>query len=80
MPALAGTGVVLLTNTVLRGVSQAINATPVSNADLVREYQINVICLAADEYPHAAVEFDVREAAVVPEPDERGSCPTSRTG
>ncbi|WP_049124392.1 MgtC/SapB family protein, partial [Burkholderia cenocepacia] len=49
VPALAGTGVVLLTNTVLRGVSQAINATPVSNADLVREYQITVICLAADE-------------------------------
>jgi len=39
VPALAGTGVVLLTNTVLRGVSQAINATPVSNADLVREYR-----------------------------------------
>jgi len=49
VPALAGTGVVLLTNTVLRGVSQAINATPVSNADLVREYQITVICLTADE-------------------------------
>ncbi|AGK50259.1 MULTISPECIES: MgtC/SapB family protein [Burkholderia] len=49
LPALAGTGVVLLTNTLLRGVSQAINATPVSNADLVREYQIMVICLASDE-------------------------------
>lgn len=49
VPALAGTGVVLLTNTVLRGVSQAINATPVSNADLVREYQITVICLAAGD-------------------------------
>jgi len=63
MPAFAGTGVVLLTNTLLRGVSQAINATPVSNADLVREYQITVICLA--------VEFDVCETVVVPEPDER---------
>lgn len=49
LPALAGTGVVLLTNTLLRGVSQAINSTPVSNADLVREYQITVICLASDE-------------------------------
>ncbi|AOK31714.1 methyltransferase [Burkholderia singularis] len=49
LPALAGTGVVLATNTLLRGVSHAINATPVSNADLVREYQIVVICLAADE-------------------------------
>ena len=49
VPALAGTGVVLVTNTLLRSVSQAINATPVSNADLVREYQITVICLASDE-------------------------------
>lgn len=49
IPALAGTVVVLLTNTLLRGVSHAINATSVSNADLVREYQITVICLAADE-------------------------------
>ncbi|NIE84580.1 MULTISPECIES: MgtC/SapB family protein [unclassified Burkholderia] len=49
LPALAGTVVVLLVNTVLRSLSHAINATPVSNADLVREYQITVICLAADE-------------------------------
>lgn len=49
LPALAGTVVVLLVNTVLRSLSHAINATPVSNADLIREYQIIVICLAADE-------------------------------
>ncbi|WP_459622241.1 MgtC/SapB family protein [Burkholderia sp. 3C] len=49
VPALAGTVVVLAVNTVLRSVSHAINATPVSNADLIREYQITVICLAADE-------------------------------
>ncbi|MEX3629442.1 MAG: MgtC/SapB family protein [Burkholderia sp.] len=49
LPALAGTVVVLLVNTVLRSLSHAINATPVSNADLVREYQITVICLATDE-------------------------------
>lgn len=49
LPALAGTVVVLLVNTVLRSLSHAINATPVSNADLIREYQITVIYLAADE-------------------------------
>ncbi|AEA63557.1 MgtC/SapB family protein [Burkholderia gladioli] len=49
LPALAGTVVVLLVNTVLRSLSHAINATPVSNADLIREYQITVICLATDE-------------------------------
>lgn len=48
-PALAGTCIVLLTNTLLRGVSHSINAQPVSNADLVREYQIAVICLGSDE-------------------------------
>ncbi|MEX3583533.1 MAG: MgtC/SapB family protein [Burkholderia sp.] len=49
LPALAGTVVVVLVNTVLRSLSHAINTTPVSNADLIREYQITVICLAADE-------------------------------
>jgi putative Mg2+ transporter-C (MgtC) family protein len=48
-PALAGTGIVLLTNTVLREVSKAINATPVSNADLVREYVLSVVCREEDE-------------------------------
>jgi putative Mg2+ transporter-C (MgtC) family protein len=48
-PALAGTGIVLLTNTVLREVSRTINATPVSNADLVREYVLTVVCRDEDE-------------------------------
>ncbi|MFL6643428.1 MAG: MgtC/SapB family protein [Paraburkholderia fungorum] len=48
-PALAGTAVVLLTNTVLREVSRAINAAPVSDADLVREYVLTIICREADE-------------------------------
>jgi putative Mg2+ transporter-C (MgtC) family protein len=48
-PALAGTAVVLLTNTVLREVSRTINATPVSNADLVREYVLTIVCKEADE-------------------------------
>ncbi|MEQ5843429.1 methyltransferase [Paraburkholderia acidicola] len=48
-PALAGTCVVLLTNTVLREVSQLINATPVSNADLIRAYVLSVVCRDDDE-------------------------------
>ena len=48
-PAIAGTIVVLLTNTVLREVSRMINATPVSNADLVREYVLTIVCREADE-------------------------------
>ena len=48
-PALAGTAIVLLTNTVLREVSRTINATPVSNADLVREYVLTVVCREEDE-------------------------------
>lgn len=43
-PALAGTVIVLLTNTLLREVSRMINSTPVSNADLVREYALTVVC------------------------------------
>src|SRR6202012_1375022 len=42
-PAIAGTGVVLATNTLLRELSRAINATPVSSADIVREYVLTVI-------------------------------------
>jgi putative Mg2+ transporter-C (MgtC) family protein len=49
VPALAGTVVVLATNTLLRRLSYMINAAPVGNADLVREYQIAVICRADDE-------------------------------
>ncbi|MBB5508566.1 putative membrane protein YhiD involved in acid resistance [Paraburkholderia sp. JPY681] len=48
-PALAGTAVVLLANTVLREVSRMINSTPVSNADLVREYVLTIVCREADE-------------------------------
>jgi putative Mg2+ transporter-C (MgtC) family protein len=48
-PALAGTGVVLLTNTVLREVSRMINQTSVSNADLVQEYVLTIVCREADE-------------------------------
>ncbi len=48
-PALAGTVIVLLINTVLREVSRAINATPVSAADLVREYVLTVVCREEDE-------------------------------
>ncbi|WP_345817298.1 MgtC/SapB family protein (plasmid) [Paraburkholderia sp. PREW-6R] len=48
-PALAGTFVVLITNTVLREVSRAINATPVSSADIVREYVLTVVGRQEDE-------------------------------
>jgi putative Mg2+ transporter-C (MgtC) family protein len=48
-PAVAGTGVVLITNTLLREVSRVINATPVSSADLVREYVLTVIGRQEDE-------------------------------
>ncbi|MCC8396552.1 MgtC/SapB family protein [Paraburkholderia sp. MMS20-SJTR3] len=48
-PAIAGTVIVLLANTVLREVSRMINATPVSNADLVREYVLTIVCREADE-------------------------------
>ena len=48
-PALAGTVVVLLINTVLREVSRVINATPVSAADLVRKYVLTVVCREEDE-------------------------------
>lgn len=48
-PAIAGTALVLLTNTLLREVSHAINATPVSAADLVREYVLSVVCREQDE-------------------------------
>jgi putative Mg2+ transporter-C (MgtC) family protein len=48
-PALAGTAVILLINTVLREASRVINATPVSAADLVREYVLTVVCREEDE-------------------------------
>ncbi|WP_199543736.1 MgtC/SapB family protein [Paraburkholderia kururiensis] len=49
LPAFAGTGVVLLTNTVLRDVSRMINATPVSAADLVQLYALTIVCREEDE-------------------------------
>jgi len=48
-PAIAGTVIVLLANTVLREVSRMINSTPVSNADLVREYILTIVCREDDE-------------------------------
>lgn len=48
-PAVAGTVIVLVTNTVLREVSRTINATPVSAADLVRQYVLTVVCREEDE-------------------------------
>ncbi|MDE1138048.1 MgtC/SapB family protein [Paraburkholderia tropica] len=49
VPAVAGTAVVLLTNTVLREVSRIINQSPVSNADLVSVYVLTVVCREEDE-------------------------------
>ncbi|MBB3260618.1 putative Mg2+ transporter-C (MgtC) family protein [Paraburkholderia bannensis] len=49
VPAVAGTAVVLLTNTVLREVSRIINQSPISNADLVRVYELTVVCREEDE-------------------------------
>lgn len=54
-PAIAGTVVVLATNTVLREVSRAINAAPVDTADVVREYQLSVVCREEDEVHIRAV-------------------------
>jgi putative Mg2+ transporter-C (MgtC) family protein len=48
-PAMAGTAVVLLANTGLRGIGRAINAAPVSTADLVRQYVFTVVCQEKDE-------------------------------
>jgi putative Mg2+ transporter-C (MgtC) family protein len=52
---LTGTALVLITNTVLREVSRTINATPVSAADLVRQYVLTVVCREADEIHVRAV-------------------------
>ncbi len=48
-PAIAGTLVILFTNTVLREIGRAINTAPVASADLVRKYVLTVICRAEDE-------------------------------
>src|SRR6202023_2989988 len=42
-PAIAGTAVILFTNTVLREVGRAINTAPVACADLVRSYVLKVV-------------------------------------
>ncbi|MEJ8799476.1 MgtC/SapB family protein [Trinickia caryophylli] len=54
-PAAAGTAVVLVTNTVLREIGRVINATSVSTADLVRVYQLTVVCREEDEIHIRAV-------------------------
>jgi putative Mg2+ transporter-C (MgtC) family protein len=54
-PAIAGTIVVLITNTLLREVSRAINAAPVATADMIREYQLSVVCREEDEVHIRAV-------------------------
>src|ERR1700758_4772166 len=48
-PALAGTIIVLAANTLLRELSHMINSTPVSGADLIRQYVITVVCREEDE-------------------------------
>lgn len=48
-PAIAGTLVILFTNTVLREIGRAINTAPVGSADLVRKYVLTVVCRAEDE-------------------------------
>ncbi|WJF92027.1 MgtC/SapB family protein [Paraburkholderia bonniea] len=48
-PAIAGTVTVLLTNTVLREISRLINASSVTNADLVCVYVLTVVCREEDE-------------------------------
>lgn len=49
VPALAGTAIVLATNTVLRDLSRMINTSPVNSADLIREYVFTVVCREQDE-------------------------------
>jgi putative Mg2+ transporter-C (MgtC) family protein len=55
--------VVLLTNTVLREVSRAINTAPVSAADLVRQYTLTVVCREADEIHVRAVLSNAMSSA-----------------
>jgi putative Mg2+ transporter-C (MgtC) family protein len=54
-PAIAGTAVVLFTNTVLREVGRAINTAPVASADLLRRYVLTVVCREQDEVNIRAV-------------------------
>ena len=48
-PAIAGTVIVLVTNTLLRELSRLINTSPVNTADLIREYVFKVVCREKDE-------------------------------
>jgi putative Mg2+ transporter-C (MgtC) family protein len=54
-PAVAGTAIVLLTNTVLRELSRMINTAPVSTADIMRRYVLKVVCREEDEIHVRAV-------------------------
>ncbi|HTJ92963.1 MAG TPA: MgtC/SapB family protein [Pararobbsia sp.] len=49
VPALSGTVIVLVTNTVLRDLSRLINTSPMTTADLIREYVFTVVCREQDE-------------------------------
>ena len=49
VPAISGTVVVLVTNTLLRDLSRLINRSPVDTADVIREYVFTVVCRAQDE-------------------------------
>jgi putative Mg2+ transporter-C (MgtC) family protein len=55
VPAVAGTVIVLLTNTVLRELSRMINRAPVSSADILRRYVLTVVCREEDEIHVRAV-------------------------
>jgi putative Mg2+ transporter-C (MgtC) family protein len=55
-PALAGTVVVLATNTLLRELSRWINAAPVANADIVREY-MHIRALLSNSMYSAPLSF-----------------------
>lgn len=62
-PAIAGTLIVLATNTVLREVSRTINAAPMKNADMVREYQLHIVCRTEDEVHIRAVLSNAMHSA-----------------
>ena len=62
-PALAGTGIVLITNTVLREVSRAINTAPISTSELLRRYVLTVVCHDDDEIHMRSVLSNLMESA-----------------
>ena len=61
--AIAGTVVILLTNTLLRALSRAINTSPVSTYDATRKYVLVVICRESDELHMRSVLSNLMEAA-----------------